>query len=55
MEPSTPWKQVILMRHILVHDYYRVDVPTIWSTATNDLEPLKQAIQRLLDNLSPAP
>ncbi|MEZ4789335.1 MAG: HepT-like ribonuclease domain-containing protein [Flavobacteriales bacterium] len=55
MEPSIAWKQVVLMRHVLVHDYYRIDVPTVWSTVTIDLPPLKQAVMRLLDALPPAP
>lgn len=54
-EPSIPWKEVVLMRHVLVHDYYRIDVPTVWSTVSNDLGPLKQAINRLLGTLPPAP
>ncbi len=54
-EPAIPWKQVVFMRHVLVHDYYRVDIPTVWSTVTNDLGPLKQAILRLLATLPPAP
>ena len=53
-EPAVPWKQVVLMRHVLVHDYYRIDVPTVWSTVTNDLGPLKQGVQRLLTALPPA-
>lgn len=54
-EPSIPWKQVILMRHVLVHDYYRIDVPTVWNTVTNDLGPLKEALLKLLGSLPPAP
>ena len=54
MEPTVPWNQVVLMRHLLVHDYYRIDVPTVWSTVNNDLGPLKQAILRLLQILPPA-
>lgn len=53
-EPGVPWKQVVLMRHLLVHDYYRIDVPTVWSTVNVDLGPLKEAILRLLSNLPPA-
>ncbi|MBK8498322.1 MAG: DUF86 domain-containing protein [Flavobacteriales bacterium] len=55
MEPSIAWKQVVLMRHVLVHDYYRIDVPTVWSTVTNDLPSLKKAVKRLLETLPPAP
>ena len=55
MEPTIAWKQVVLMRHVLVHDYYRIDVPTVWSTVTNDLPALKQAVERLLVALPPGP
>jgi uncharacterized protein with HEPN domain len=51
LEPSVPWKRVVLMRHILVHDYYRIDVPTVWSTTQDDLKPLKEALIRLLELL----
>ena len=54
-EPSIPWKQVVLMRHVLVHDYYRVDIPTVWNTVTNDLGPLKEGVQRLVHSLPSAP
>lgn len=54
LEPGVPWRQVILMRHVLVHDYYKVDVPTVWNTVTNDLGSLKEAVQRLIVALPPA-
>jgi uncharacterized protein with HEPN domain len=53
--PEVPWKKVILMRHVLVHDYYRIDVPTVWSTIQDDLQPLKESIQQLLTELPPGP
>lgn len=55
LESAIPWKQVTLMRHVLVHDYYRIDVPTVWNTVANDLGPLKEAVQRLLAVLPSAP
>ena len=48
LEPEVPWKRVVLMRHVLVHDHYRIDVPTVWSTAQDDLGPLKGALMRPL-------
>ena len=55
LESAIPWKQVTLMRHVLVHDNYRIDVPTVWNTVANDLGPLKDAVQRLLAVLPSAP
>lgn len=54
LEPTVPWKRVVLMRHVLVHDYYKIDVPTVWSTVQDDLRPLKEALLRLLEVLPPA-
>ena len=28
--PQIPWPAIIGMRHRLVHDYTRIDVPTVW-------------------------
>ena len=28
--PETPWKDVVLMRNVLVHDYYRIDYKEVW-------------------------
>lgn len=45
------WKDIINMRHILVHGYYQVDSSIVWSTIVNDLPQLKQHIQIYLSEL----
>ena len=47
--PEIPWATLRGMRNVLVHDYGRVDVGIVWTTATRDLPPL---IARLEDLLS---
>ncbi|MCH5226209.1 MAG: DUF86 domain-containing protein [Muribaculaceae bacterium] len=42
--PETPWKQIIDMRHILVHGYYKMDKNYIQSTIEEDLGPLRLQI-----------
>lgn len=42
--PLTPWRDIINMRHILVHGYYHVDSREVWATIVNDLPPLKTQI-----------
>jgi uncharacterized protein with HEPN domain len=32
--PSVPWAQIVGMRHLIVHEYFRVDVDRIYITAT---------------------
>jgi len=44
-----PWKGIIGMRNVLVHQYFGLDLGEIWDTVTNDLPLLKIKIQELLD------
>lgn len=44
-----PWKGIIGMRNVLVHQYFGLDLGEIWDTVTYDLPLLKVKIQELLD------
>lgn len=46
--PSTPWKVVQGMRHVLVHDYATIDPKELYNTAINDMEPLRQQVKHYL-------
>lgn len=46
--PLTAWKDIIRMRHILVHGYYQVDPIIIWNTIESDLPVLKNQISEYL-------
>lgn len=41
------------MRHILVHDYFRVDWELVFSTARDDVPALKLQIEAILASLPP--
>lgn len=49
--PEVQWKDVISMRHVLVHDYYSIDARTAWQTAQENLPQLKEQIEKILLSL----
>jgi uncharacterized protein with HEPN domain len=47
--PNVPWSEMIGMRHILVHGYFRIDTEIVWDVIERDLPRLKQSLRPLLD------
>ena len=43
--PTVPWKQMVGMRHKLVHHYFRIDAHQIWDVVEHHLAGLVQAIE----------
>lgn len=41
------WKDIIGLRHVLVHGYYQIRNEIIWATIERDLKPLKQKLEEL--------
>ena len=46
--PNTPWSAIEKMRHILVHDYFQVNMRIMWMVITEDLPPLEQQVTEYL-------
>ena len=50
--PAIPWSRMRGMRHILVHDYFRIDPDVVWTAVERDLPQLKRALLTLLAELT---
>lgn len=50
--PAIPWQEISGMRDKLIHDYFGIDLETVWDTIKEDLLPLKKAVESMLEELA---
>lgn len=46
---GVPWKDIIGMRNRLIHAYFDVDHDRVWDTVTDDLPPLIQSLEFIVE------
>ena len=49
--PDIPWKEIIAMRNILIHEYWQTDIPEIYATAVEDVPELQRLVNSILQDL----
>ena len=47
--PEIPWREIVGMRNVVVHDYADVDMALIWKTVHDDLPGLAERLRAILD------
>lgn len=45
---ETPWAVIEKMRHILVHDYFRINFDVLWDVVTKDIPVLKSQVEHYI-------
>lgn len=46
---DTQWDLIEKMRHILVHDYYKINTRVLWEIIQTDIPELKEQVERYLE------
>lgn len=47
---ETPWRMIEKMRHILVHDYYQINLDILWIVINEDLPVLEEQIKKYISD-----
>ena len=50
--PEIPWKQIMGMRNILSHEYLSIDPDLIFDIISQEIEPLRETLGRVLAEIS---
>ena len=49
---TIPWNKIIGMRHVLIHQYFKIDIDKVEKAISNDIPILKEKILKILTNPS---
>jgi uncharacterized protein with HEPN domain len=48
LDSTIPWESIEGMRHVIVHDYFRINPKRIWTAVENNLDELDAAVAALI-------
>jgi uncharacterized protein with HEPN domain len=46
--PDVPWRQIIAVRHRIVHAYFDLDWQILWDTAIDDIPELRRQVLNIV-------
>ncbi len=46
---NIPWRRIIGLRNVIIHQYFGVDIENIWEIIINDLPDLKEKMKSILE------
>jgi len=46
--PEVPWRQIVAVRHRIVHAYFDLDWQILWDAATSDIPELRKKVLNIL-------
>ena len=49
--PDIPWREMSGLRDVLIHDYFGVDLRTVWGVVHRELPRLREEIDKIVKNL----
>lgn len=52
--PEVPWKQIVGMRHKIIHEYFAVQTDTVWDVVQNDVPVLRVQLAAIIITLPEA-
>ncbi|MBR1869635.1 MAG: DUF86 domain-containing protein [Bacteroidales bacterium] len=47
--PETPWREIIALRHVLVHGYFNIQSDEVWNILHSDIPALRQQVKAYLE------
>ena len=49
--PSIPWRDIMKLRDVIAHHYFKIDADIVFSTIKDDLYPLNEVLIKMKDYL----
>lgn len=53
--PAIPWREIVAMRHKLVHEYFRLDEDVLWDVVTRHVPALVAELEKIVPPTPPTP